>query len=171
MLKLLKNSLPENVRGDGKKGSTMEKVQIMDDEVLTIQQMAQISGLSAHTLRYYERAGLMPQHVGRNEANGYRYYTRQDASWIEFIKCLRATGMPIRDVQRYTELIGRGEDTSAERMQLLKEHRSRVEEHLSEVEQHLSAINYKISYYEQMHMKNNQCDVTREGVERFSHTK
>jgi DNA-binding transcriptional MerR regulator len=72
----------------------------------------------------------MPQHVGRYEANGYRYYTRRDATWLEFIKCLRATGMPIRDVRRYTELMCRGEDTIAARMQLLKQHRCRVEEHL-----------------------------------------
>lgn len=126
----------------------MEKLQVMD-KILTIQQMAQVTGLSAHTLRYYERAGLLPQHVGRNDANGYRYYTQQDVTWIEFIKRLRATGMPIRDVRRYTELKHQGEDTIAARIQLLKQHRSRVEEHLNEVEQHLSAINAKIQHYEQ----------------------
>jgi DNA-binding transcriptional MerR regulator len=128
----------------------MAKLQIMD-EVLTIQQMAQISGLSAHTLRYYERAGLMPQHVGRNETNGYRYYTWRDVNWLEFIKCLRATGMPIRDIRRYTELMCQGEGTTTARMQLLKQHRCRIEEHLSEVEQHLAAINVKIAHYEQQH--------------------
>ncbi|MBA2682147.1 MAG: MerR family transcriptional regulator [Ktedonobacteraceae bacterium] len=118
------------------------------DEELTIQQMAQISGLSAHTLRYYERAGLLPQHVGRNAANGYRYYTQEDVIWLGFIKRLRATGMPIRDVRRYVELSNQGEDTIAARLQLLKQHRDQVEEHLSEVEQHLSAINNKITHYE-----------------------
>jgi Predicted transcriptional regulators len=126
----------------------MEKLQVID-KVLTIQQMAQVTGLSAHTLRYYERAGLLPQHVGRNDANGYRYYTQHDVTWIEFIKRLRATGMPIRDVRRYTELMHQGEDTIAARIQLLKQHRSRVEEHLNEVEQHLVAINKKIENYEQ----------------------
>lgn len=145
----------------------MEKRQGMD-EVLTIQQMAQLSGLSAHTLRYYERAGLMPQHVGRNEANGYRYYTQRDVTWLEFIKHLRATGMPIRDIQQYTELIYRGRDgqnenTVAARMQLLKQHRCRIEEHLSEVEQHLSAINYKITYYEQKQsVRANRCSTAQE---------
>ncbi len=47
--------------------------------------MARVTGLSAHTLRYYERAGLMIQSVGRDEANGYRYYTQQDVIWIEFL--------------------------------------------------------------------------------------
>jgi DNA-binding transcriptional MerR regulator len=96
---------------------------------------------------------LMPYRVERNTVNGYRSYTRQDASWIEFIKCLRATGMPIRDVRRYTELMSQGENTAAAHMQLLQQHRSRVEEHLNEVEQHLSRINAKIERYEQQYTR------------------
>ncbi len=119
------------------------------DGVLTIQQMAHLSGLSTHTLRYYERAGLLPQPIGRNEENGYRYYTQQDAMWLGFIKRLRATGMPIRDIQRYMELTSQGDGTIAERVQLLKQHRHRIEDHLSEVEQYLSALDNKIARYEQ----------------------
>ncbi|HEY0754388.1 MAG TPA: MerR family transcriptional regulator [Ktedonobacteraceae bacterium] len=129
----------------------MEKLQVID-ELLTIQQMAQISGLSAHTLRYYERAGLM-ERIGRDNSSGHRHYTRQDLDRIEFIKRLRATGMPIRDVQRYTELLRQGDDTVDTRMQLLKQHRQHIEEHLNEVEQHLAAINYKITYYEQKQLQ------------------
>jgi DNA-binding transcriptional MerR regulator len=135
-----------------RKGDVMEKLQVMD-EVLTIQQMAQITGLSAHTLRYYERAGLMRE-VGRDDGNGYRAYTREHVNWIEFIKCLRATGMPIRDIQRYTELIRQGEQSTSQRMQLLKQHQSRVEEHLREEEHHLAAITAKIARYEQMCAQN-----------------
>ncbi len=125
----------------------MATLQIMD-EVLTIQQMVQLTGLSAHTLRYYERAGLMQQHVGRNDTNGYRYYTQKDVNWISFIKRLRSTGMPIRDILRYTELVRQGEHTISERLDLLKQHQSRIEEHLRETEQHLTAITAKIAHYE-----------------------
>ena len=59
--------------------------------------------------------------------------------------------MPIRDIQRYTELLRRGEQTIPERLQLLKQHQSRVEEHLKEVEQHLEAITSKIAYYQKFH--------------------
>jgi len=128
----------------------MEKLQVMDN-VLTIQQVAQATGLSAHTLRYYERAGLMREDVGRDDANGYRSYTQQHVVWIEFIKRLRTTGMPIRDIQRYTELFRQGEQTIPARMHLLQQHRSRVEAHLREVEHHLSAINTKIAHYEQQY--------------------
>ncbi|EFH86999.1 MerR family transcriptional regulator [Ktedonobacter racemifer] len=126
----------------------MEKQQSMEKE-FTIQQMAQVTGLSAHTLRYYERAGLMSQHVERDEANGYRSYGQEHVLWFKFIKRLRATGMPIRDIQHYTELLRQGEQTMPERLQLLKHHQSRVEEHLKEVEHHLEAITAKIAYYEQ----------------------
>lgn len=138
----------EEVKIGSRKGNTMEQPQVKEKE-LTIQQMAHATGLSAHTLRYYERAGLMNLHVGRDAANGYRLYSHQHVGWIEFIKLLRATGMPIRDIQRYTELVRQGEQTMPERLQLLKQHQSRVEEHMQEVEHHLEAITLKITRYEQ----------------------
>jgi DNA-binding transcriptional MerR regulator len=105
--------------------------------------------LSAHTLRYYERAGLMRQQVERGDGNGYRAYTWEHVQWIEFVKRLRSTGMPIRDIQRYTELLRQGDQTMPERMQLLQQHRDRVEQHLRKEEQHLAEIERKIAYYEQ----------------------
>ncbi|KPL91080.1 MerR family transcriptional regulator [Herpetosiphon geysericola] len=116
-------------------------------ENLTIQQMAQVTGLSAHTLRYYERAGLLDL-VDRNQQNGYRSYNERHINWIHFIKCLRATGMPIRDIRRYTELLQQGENTVRDRLNLLKAHRQRVEQQLREVKEHLEAVTRKIGYYE-----------------------
>lgn len=126
----------------------MEKQPVLE-KTLTIQQMAEATGLSAHTLRYYERAGLMRQEVGRDNVSGYRSYTQQHIAWVEFIKRLRATGMPIRDIQHYTELLRQGEQTIPARMHLLQQHQSRVEEHLREVENYLAAIVEKIAYYEE----------------------
>src|SRR5579875_2054119 len=121
-------------------------VQVKEQE-LTIQQMVEETGLSAYTLRYYERAGLMLDQVGREDGNGYRVYTRAHVGWISFVKRLRSTGMPIRDIQRYTELMRQGDETTVERMQLLQRHRVRVEERLREEEQHLRAIDKKIADY------------------------
>ena len=123
---------------------------------LTIQQMAEATGLSAHTLRYYERAGLMLPPVERDDGSGYRAYTWQHVQWIEFVKRLRSTDMPIRDIRRYTELMRQGDQTIAERMQLLKQHRTRIEQHLREEEQHLAAINKKVALYEQQ-SPNQEC--------------
>lgn len=133
----------------------MAKVQIVDN-MLTIQQMAQATGLSTYTLRYYERAGLMQQ-VDRDEANGYRVYTWQHVEWVEFLKLLRATGMTIRDIQKYTELILQGEQTIPERRRLLKEHQNRIEAHLQQVEQYRTAVIKKIEHYEHMENQAGAC--------------
>lgn len=117
---------------------------------LTIQQISQITGLSAHTLRYYERAGLMRQDVARDSTNGYRTYGPEHIGWLNFIKHLRSSGMPIRDIQRYTELLRQGERTLPERVQLLKQHRARVEQHLREQQGYLAIISEKIAHCEQL---------------------
>src|SRR5579883_1371790 len=132
-------------RGQKRKGKAMGQPQ----QALNIQQMAQVTGLSAHTLRYYERAGLMLERVKRDEGNGYRSYSQEDVAWIEFLKRLRATGMPIREMRRYTKLVRLGGQTMPERLQLLKQHQRQVEQRLKEIEQHLEAISAKISCYEQ----------------------
>ena len=96
----------------------------------------------------------MIEHVERDEGNGYRSYTPQHVVWIEFLKRLRATGMPIRDIQRYTKLVRQGEQTmpKRQRLQLLKQHQHQeVEEHLKEVERHLEVIRFKVVSYEHLH--------------------
>lgn len=75
----------------------------MGDQPLTIQQAAVRTGLSVHTLRYYEKMGLM-EPIPRGE-NGHRSYHEQDLEWIELIARLRTTGMPIADMQRPSNLL------------------------------------------------------------------
>lgn len=114
---------------------------------LTIAEAASRSGLTTHTLRYYERDGLLLGSVDRS-ASGHRRYTEQDLNWIELITRLRSTGMPIRDVRRYADLVRAGDGNEAERLALLQAHRERVETQLAEVTGHLRAIDYKIALYE-----------------------
>ena len=92
---------------------------------LTIAEAAEQTGLTAHTLRYYERDGLMLASPERS-ASGHRRYSEQDLSWIQLITRLRSTGMPIRDVRRYAALVRAGDGNEAERLALLKAHRERV---------------------------------------------
>ena len=113
---------------------------------LTIAETAERTGLTAHTLRYYERDGLMLA-VDRS-ASGHRRYTEGDLEWIQLITRLRGTGMPIRDVRRYADLVRRGPGNEAERLDLLRAHRERVQADLDAVTQHLRAIDFKISIYE-----------------------
>jgi DNA-binding transcriptional MerR regulator len=112
---------------------------------LTIAETAERTGLTAHTLRYYERDGLMLG-VARS-ATGHRRYSDRDLSWIETISRLRATGMPIRDVRRYAELVRSGGGTEKERLEILERHRAHVLSQLSELADHLESVDTKIAFY------------------------
>lgn len=113
----------------------------------SIAEAAARSGLTAHTLRYYERDGLMLGGVDR-APSGHRRYTEQHLNWITLITRLRATGMPIREVRKYAELVRSGDGNEPQRLALLKAHRVRVEAQLAEVTTHLREIDRKIGIYE-----------------------
>ena len=115
---------------------------------LTIQDVAEATGLSAHTLRYYERVGLIHP-IGREE-NTRRNYTADDIGWIEFLMKLRATGMSIKDMQRYAELQRQGDETLPERVEMLKSLRGHVEARIDELNEHLKLVRYKIEIYSQI---------------------
>jgi DNA-binding transcriptional MerR regulator len=117
----------------------------MTSDELTISEVAERTGLTRHTLRYYERDGLMLD-VGR-AGSGHRRYSENDLEWIELITKLRATGMPIRDVRRYAELVRSGDGNEGERLALLRAHRERVRAQLDTITAHLDAIDMKIGYY------------------------
>jgi DNA-binding transcriptional MerR regulator len=118
------------------------------DVYLTIQEVADRTGLSTHTLRYYERIGLI--HPVDRASSGHRRYSASDVGWLDFMRCLRSTGMPIREVKRYSELFAEGDRTLAERRALLEAHRRRIEEDMRELAKNLEAIKYKIAYYDQL---------------------
>ena len=112
---------------------------------LTISDAARASGVSAHTLRYYERAGLL-EPVDR-AGSGHRRYAEEDLARIRFLIRLRSTGMPIRRIREYAELMRRGEDTEEARMALLEEHRDAVRSQLAEMQHNLELIEHKIDFY------------------------
>ena len=113
---------------------------------LSIARAAELTGLTADTLRYYERDGLLLTSVERS-ATGHRRYRESDLRWIELINCLRGTGMPIRDVRRYAALVRAGAGTEGARLELLRAHRQQVLDQLAEVTAHLGAIDRKIDIY------------------------
>jgi DNA-binding transcriptional MerR regulator len=112
----------------------------------SIAEASHLTDLTPDTLRYYERDGLMLRPVGRS-ATGHRRYTDGDLGWIGLLNCLRGTGMPIRDVRRYAELVRQGEGTEQARLDLLQAHRMQVLAQLAEVQEHLGAIDRKIGIY------------------------
>jgi DNA-binding transcriptional MerR regulator len=113
---------------------------------LSITEAARVTGVTAHTLRYYERAGLMLDRVTR-ASSAHRRYTEAEVRWIGTLTALRRTGMPIRQIAEYAALVRAGEGNEAERLALLAGHRRRVAEQLAEVGRHLAAIDLKIDMY------------------------
>jgi DNA-binding transcriptional MerR regulator len=112
---------------------------------LTIADAAKASGITAHTLRYYEKAGLL-EPIDRN-GSGHRRYREGDLERIRFLTKLRATGMPIREIRRYAELMGRGEKTNGERLAMLEAHRRAVVAQLEQTARNLDLIEWKINFY------------------------
>ncbi|WP_433472127.1 MerR family transcriptional regulator [Spirillospora sp. CA-142024] len=120
--------------------------QPMTDAGVTIAEAARRTGVSVHTLRYYERAGLVVAPVDRT-ATGRRRYHRLDLDWIKICTRLRATGMPIRTIRRYAELVSAGRGNEQERLALLEAHRADVTARLAEIQDNLKLIDHKIDVY------------------------
>jgi len=117
----------------------------MRDAGYTIRTMAARCGMTTHTLRYYERVGLI-QPVGRAR-NGHRRYSDADEAWLNFLHCMRATNMPIREMQRYAELRGRGDDTTLDRRKILEDHRTVIVAQIEALETARALLTHKIENY------------------------
>jgi DNA-binding transcriptional MerR regulator len=116
------------------------------DEVLTIAEAARHTGVSAHTLRYYEREGLMLDLVERSGSD-HRRYGSQALDWIAFLTKLRSTGMPIRSMREYARLVAAGDGNEERRLELLEAHDATVREQLASMRRNLAAIEGKIALY------------------------
>ena len=107
---------------------------------------AERTGLSTHTLRYYEREGLMLGGVGRASST-HRRYSDADIAWVEFLTKLRSTSMPIAKVREYVDLVRQGDTSTRARLTLLLAHRESVIAQLDEMTRSLAAIDFKIAAY------------------------
>jgi DNA-binding transcriptional MerR regulator len=120
------------------------------DTALSISEAAERTGLSTHTLRYYERAGLMLGGVDR-ASSSHRRYSDGDITWVEFLTKLRSTTMPIAKVREYVDLVRQGDGSTPARLELLLTHRESVLAQLDEMTHSLAAIDYKIAAYRKGH--------------------
>ena len=119
--------------------------EFMQDSGFTIRAMAERCGMTAHTLRYYERVGLI-QPVGRAR-NGHRRYSEADAAWLNFLHCMRATNMPIREMQRYAAMREMGDETSEQRRQLLEDHQATIAARIEALQKAHALLTHKIASY------------------------
>jgi MerR family transcriptional regulator, aldehyde-responsive regulator len=115
-------------------------------EGLTVQETAQRTGLSEHTLRYYERAGLLTA-VRRDGSSGHRRYSAEDVARISTLACLRATGLPLDQMRRYFTLASRGRSAAHELRTLLEEQEGALEERMEAMRRHLDYVRRKIDYW------------------------
>jgi DNA-binding transcriptional MerR regulator len=112
---------------------------------MKIGELAKRSGLSAYTIRYYERIGLLP--FADRDQSGQRDYDASILTWIEFLDRLKMTGMPIREMLHYAAMRERGVGTEAERGALLQQHRERVRAHVAKLQACLVVLDTKIAGY------------------------
>ncbi|MET7876076.1 MerR family transcriptional regulator [Micromonospora profundi] len=119
----------------------------MADGDLSIGQVARRTGLSVHTLRLYERAGLLAGEVRRDRA-GRRVYSAWDVEWLMNCVKFRATGMPLTTISRLAQLVREGSGNEAERLTLLREHRQHITEQLARLHDCLDLVDTKVASYE-----------------------
>lgn len=112
---------------------------------MNIQKFSKLACVSTHTIRYYEKIGLLKQ-ITRN-SSGHRFFTEKDLAWVEFIKRLKDTGMSLKNIYRYSQLRDKGASTSQLRMDILYEHVATLEEKIADEQFHLQMLKQKIEYY------------------------
>ena len=111
----------------------------------SIQDVSNKTGLSTHTLRYYEKEGLISD-VERSQG-GFRQYTDEDLERLGLIRCLKNTGMSIQEIARFVQLTHEGDHTLEERVELLRVHRERVLEKMAEMQKHLDKVTWKLNFF------------------------
>ena len=112
----------------------------------SIGEFSKVTGLGIHTLRYYEHENLI---IPLRNSSNRRRYSEKDIAWIAFIKRLKATGMPIKEIKKYAALRAKGDVTLSERMEMLMQHRQSLDERIRQLQEHEAMLDEKISFYRQ----------------------
>lgn len=110
----------------------------------TISQAAQKTGISAHTLRYYDRMGLLP-FIG-HAPDGSRRFQEDDYEWLSVLQCLKNTGMPLNQIKTYMDWCMEGDSTLEQRLKLFRDQKAKVEKQYEELKKWEGVIDYKIGY-------------------------
>ncbi len=111
-----------------------------------IKEFSEMTGLSAHTLRYYEKEGLL-QNVGRN-AVGVRLYSDTDLEWVGLIHCLKVSGMSVKEIRQFIDWCQLGDDTLGQRLEMFLHRKQMVLSQIQALETSLARVEGKIAYYE-----------------------
>ncbi|PSU68898.1 MerR family transcriptional regulator [Photobacterium phosphoreum] len=112
---------------------------------MNMSEFSNLVGLSSHTLRYYEKIGLL-RNIQRN-SSGHRVYTAKDVTWISFVKRLKETAMPLEEILVYTRLRDLGAESLPQRQILLEQHQENLRNHIKQQQKHMTALEEKINLY------------------------
>lgn len=113
---------------------------------MTISEVSEKFGITQDTLRYYEKAGIIPR-IARTPG-GVRDYQPEDLGWIEHVVCLRNVGMPVESLVEYLRLSQQGDDTFSERLELLKEQKENLKMQQRKLQDAMDRLDFKISRYQ-----------------------
>lgn len=114
--------------------------------IYTIGEMAKKLGVSASTLRYYDKEGLLP--FMEHPKGRIRVFTDKDYQWLHIIECLKQTGMPLKDIREFLQMAMQGDETIEDRLQLFIKQREAVQQQIQKLQETLDVINFKCWYYE-----------------------
>ena len=112
----------------------------------TVGEMARFLNVSASTLRYYDKEGLLP-FVERSNS-GIRMFSDKDYEWLKIIECLKKSGLSIKEIRSYIDMTKRGDDSLEERLQLFEERKKEIERQMRELQETLDLLKYKCLFYE-----------------------
>jgi DNA-binding transcriptional MerR regulator len=115
---------------------------------MRIQEAAEKSGLSCHTLRYYEKQGLI--YPIPRDTSGHRLYRERDIRWLYFVQCLKSTKMPLKDIRAYAMRLN-GSDHQAEYLlHILTQHKTRLKQQKANIDECLEHVDWKINHYTEL---------------------
>ena len=113
----------------------------------TVGEIAKILGISASTLRYYDKEGLLP--FVERSSGGIRMFTDKDYEWLKVIECLKKSGLSIKDIRAFIDMVARGDNSLAERLELFRCRKNAVKKQIEDMQQTLELLEFKCWYYEQ----------------------
>ncbi len=112
----------------------------------SIGEVAEITKLTTHTLRYYDKFGLLPR-VKKNSA-GLRRFTDDDLNWINILECLKSTGLKLKDIKHYIDLLQKGDSTLSERHAIFLRQKELLQKQMADLQKTMEKLDFKIRYYE-----------------------
>ncbi len=114
--------------------------------VYTVGEMAKLLGVTASTLRYYDKEGLLP--FVERSSGGIRMFRDSDIEWLRVIECMKKAGMSIKDIRRYIELALKGDDTIELRLMMFRRQKEVLQQKMAEMQHTMAMVDYKCWYYE-----------------------